>query len=119
MTFDIQSKISEYFQLITAIKEQFDDPAEVLAVLQEIRKDMRFEKAQQQKSFSSDYPATENQIAYLKAYGAIVTKNIDLNSLTKQQASGLIDQSMKIRADLQKVFNKPLNTQKSGFDFSF
>jgi hypothetical protein len=115
MISDIQNKISEYFQLITAIKEQFDDPAEVLAVLKEICQDMRAIEHQQQKSFNSDLPATENQIAYLKTYGAIVTKNIDLNSLTKQQASCLIDQSMKIRAELQKAFNKPLNTQKSGF----
>ena len=114
MISDIQSRISEYFQLITAIKEQFNDPAEVLAVLQEIRKDMRATEPQQQKSFNSDLPATEKQIAYLKTYGAITTKNIDLNSLTKQQASQLIDQSKKLRAEMQKAFNKPLKIQESG-----
>jgi esterase/lipase len=112
MRFDIQSKVSEYSKLITAIKEQFDEPAEVLAVLQEICKDMRVAEMKQEKIYNSDLPATEKQIAYLKNYGAIVTKNVDIDSLTKQQASNLIGESEKIRAELQKAFKKPIKIQE-------
>jgi len=112
MIFDIQSKISEYFNLITAIKEQFNEPSEISAVLQEICKDMRVAEMKEERNFNNDLPATERQIAYLKTYGAIVTKNVDIDSLTKQQASKLISESKKIRTELQKAFTKPIKIQE-------
>ena len=112
MTFDLQSKINEYSKLITAIKEQFNEPSEISAVLQEIRKDMRVAEMKEERNFNNDLPATERQIAYLKTYGAIVTKNIDIDSLTKQQASKLIGESKRIRDELQKAFKKPINIQE-------
>ena len=112
MIFDIQSKISEYFNLITAIKEQFNEPSEISAVLQEIRKDMRIAEMKEEKNSYSDLPATERQIAYLKAYGSLVTKNIDIDSLTKQQASKLISESQKLRDVVQKAFKKPIKIQE-------
>jgi hypothetical protein len=115
MTFDLQSKIIEYSKLITAIKEQFNDSAEISAVLQEIRKDMRVAEMKEERNFNNDLPATERQIAYLKTYGTLVTKNVDIDSLTKQQASKLISESQKLRDVVQKAFKKPIKIQDYNF----
>jgi hypothetical protein len=71
MRFDVQSKISEYLELIEAIKEQTDDPATALAILPEIRKDIRAAELRQGNNHSStgDYPATDSQLVFIRKLG--------------------------------------------------
>lgn len=51
--FDLQSRIGEYLELFNAIRERIDDPLIAIAILHEIRKDMRAEKMQQSKRYAS------------------------------------------------------------------
>jgi len=90
MIIDVQSKISEYLELIDAIKEQIDDPATALAILPEIRKDMRAAEMRQGNNYSStgDLPATDAQLNFLKQLGGKVPPQ----GLTRNQASRMIDE---------------------------
>jgi len=103
MIIDVQSKISEYLELIDAIKEQIDDPATALAILPEIRKDMRAAEMRQGYNHSStaDLPASEAQIAYIKNLGGKIPEQ----GLTKNQASKLI-------TELQTVKKTPITVEK-------
>jgi hypothetical protein len=88
MIFDIQSRISEYLELIEAIREQVDDPATVVAILHELRNDMRAEEMRQTKNYTSTgvLPATDAQLSYLKKLGGHVTEHRP----TRNQASKMI-----------------------------
>ncbi|MGD0572451.1 MAG: hypothetical protein ABSB11_05465 [Sedimentisphaerales bacterium] len=103
MRFDEQSKISEYLELIEAIKEQVDDPATALAILPEIRKDMRAAEMRQGNNHSStaDLPASEAQIAYIKNLGG----HFPPQGLTRNQASRMIDelQTKKTPVTVEKM----------------
>jgi len=90
MIIDVQSKISEYLELIDVIKEQIDDPATALAILPEIRKDMRVAEMRQGNNHSStaDLPATDAQLNFLKQLGGKVSPQ----GLTRSQASRMIDE---------------------------
>ena len=95
MRFDVQSKISEYLELIDAIKDQIDDPAIALAILPEIRKDMRSAEMRQGSCYSStgDLPASEAQIAYIKNLGGKIPEQ----GLTRNQASKMIDELQTVK----------------------
>ena len=103
MRFDVQSKISEYLELIEAIKEQVDDPATAFAILPEIRKDMRVAEMRQGNNYSStgDLPATDAQLNFLKQLGG----QIPPQGLTKNQASSMI-------TELQTVKKTPVTVEK-------
>jgi len=89
MIIDVQTKISEYLELIEAIQEEVDDPVIALGILQELRKDIRAEEIRRGRGYSStgDMPATEAQIGFLKKLGGQVPES----GLTRNQASKLID----------------------------
>jgi hypothetical protein len=82
---DMQTTIEEYVRLYDAVKKHVSDSSLALAVLQEIRKDLRMQEHRQTVT-NGDWPATENQIAYLRNLGAEIPEG-----LTRQQASQLID----------------------------
>ena len=90
MIIDIQTKINEYIELIDAISEQVDDRATAFAILPEIRKDMRAAEMRQGNNHSStgDYPATDNQLAFIRKLGGKVPEQ----GLTRNQASKVIDE---------------------------
>lgn len=105
MRFDIQSKISEYLELIEAINEQVDDPATALAILPEIRKDMRSAEMRQQSSYSStgDLPATDNQLFYIRKIGGKIPEQ----GLTRNQASKVISDLGEAKKTTE-VFQAPV-----------
>ena len=102
MIIDVQTKIGEYVELIEAIREEFDDPATAMAVLQELRKDARAEEIRHGRGFSStgELPATEKQIGYLETLGGQVPQS----GLTRSQASRLID-SLRDTSNRQQLQN--------------
>jgi hypothetical protein len=103
MIIDVQSKIGEYLELIEAIKEQIDDPATALAILPEIRKDMRAAEMRQGNNHSStgDLPATDAQLNFMKQLGGRIPEQ----GLTRSQASRMID-------ELQTVRKTPVTVEK-------
>ena len=103
MKIDVQTKINEYALLIEQIRNRLGDDADTLAVLQEIGKDIRANNIQQTKSYNSDYPATENQIAYLKRLGSKIPEG-----LTKRQASKMIDDFKNPSEESEDVFEVPI-----------
>jgi hypothetical protein len=108
MRFDIQAKISEYLELIEAIKDQVEDPATALAILPEIRKDMRAAEMRQSSStFNStgDLPATENQISFIRSLGGKMPEQ----GLTRNQASKVIEELEKIKkSSKEECFKAPV-----------
>ena len=103
MRIDIQTKIEEYVFLMEQIRDRFGDDTEAIAILQEIGKDIRANNIQQQKSFNSNSPATENQITYLKKLGSKIPEG-----LTKWKASKLIDQIKNPSEEREEVFEVPI-----------
>ena len=92
MTFDIQSRISEYRELVAAISKQIDNTAIALAVMQEIRKDMREE--------------SNSNAAELSRLGSHIQQQV----LTRNQASKLIadlDDSRKAPEVVEIPFRIP------------
>jgi hypothetical protein len=104
MIIDVQSKISEYLELIDAIKEQIDDPATAFAILPEIRKDMRAAEMRRGNGYSStsDLPATDNQLAYIRKLGGRIPEH----GLTRDQASRMIDELQNKKTS--EVFQAPV-----------
>jgi hypothetical protein len=102
MIIDVQSKISEYLELIEAIREEVDDPLAAMTILQELRKDMRSEEIRQNRPYVStgDLPATEAQIGYVKRLGGDVPEK----GMTRSQASKLIDELQKAAAIDKNVY---------------
>lgn len=86
----MQIKIEEYFHFMKQIKDRFSDDAEALAVMQEIRKDIRAENIQRQMRKNRSLPATEKQVDYLIQLGAKVP-----DGLTKYEASKMINDIKK------------------------
>ena len=108
MISDIASRISEYNNLLSAIKECISEHSEVLAIFREISEDMREAYSFNKRAFKYNIYATEKQKAYLKANGSIVTKNVNLETLTKSEASELISTVNSLRVivtDVVKQFN--------------
>jgi len=105
MIIDVQSKISEYLDLIEAIKEQVDDPATAFAILPEIRKGMRAAEMRQGNGYSStgDLPATDNQLAYIRKLGGRIPEQ----GLTRNQASKVIGDLENIKKS-PEVFQAPV-----------
>ena len=104
MRIDIQTKIEEYAFLMDKIRDRFGDDPEAMVVLQEIGKDIRASNIQQKKSYNSNSPATEKQVAYLKRLGSTIPEG-----LTKYQASMLIDQNKNQSEETgEKVFEVPV-----------
>ena len=106
MILDMPSSVAEYCSLLTAIKQQISDPSEVLAIFREISEDMRQADKVKRSVYSYDSSATAKQIAYLKAFGSIVTQSVDLETLTKKRASELIKSVNNLRAIVTKVANE-------------
>jgi hypothetical protein len=104
MIIDVQTKISEYFDLIEAISEQIDNPEIAMVVLQELRKDMRTEEMRQSRDHAptGNFPATENQIAYMARLGINAPEGV-----TKQQASELIDRA-RAKKESTEIMRSPI-----------
>ena len=102
MKIDIQPKIEEYVRLLDQIKEKFGEGDDSLTILQEIRKDIRTSYIRQQKGHYYQFPATEKQIAYLKALGMAIHEG-----LTSNQASTLIEKTKAAKNQHSKETQKP------------
>lgn len=92
----IQSKIEEYLRLLGEIKARTGDDRTALSILQEVNKDLRMAqiRAERDNGHSNgngdEAPATSRQKTYLKKLGVAIPA-----SLTKKQASGLIDEALE------------------------
>ncbi len=82
----MQESIDNYIELYDAIQYKTGDEGVTVAILQEIGKDKRMNRM----SDSSHDTATEKQKGYLKVLGIEFS-----DSITKQEASELIEQSKK------------------------
>ena len=103
MKIDIQTKIEEYAFIIEKIRNRFGDDANTTVILQEIGKDIRANNIQQNKSYSSNSPATDKQLGYLKQLGVAVSEG-----LTKSQASKLIEDTKAMRSDIKQAITQPI-----------
>jgi hypothetical protein len=106
MRFDVQTKVTEYLELIEAIKDQIDDPATALAILPEIRKDMRAAEMRHGTGYGStdDLPATDNQLGYIRRLGGRIPEQ----GLTRNQASKIIGDLENIRKQPAEAFHAPV-----------
>ena len=103
MEIDIKQKIAQYSLILAEIEARCGDETKALVILQEIGKDMRANNIQQHKSYNGNYPATENQIGYLKSLGAEIPEG-----LTKRQASQLIDDLTKSSEQSEEMCGVPI-----------
>lgn len=102
MEIEINTIIDNYVNLLKKIREKVGNGPDSLAILAEIRKDLRAQQPQQKRVINGDMPATENQIRYMKYLGLEIPEN-----LTRQQASKLIDEG-KEKKDMQKSLEQPI-----------
>jgi len=88
---EIEERTASYLAMYQQIRAMVPSEAIALALLQEIRKDMRMDRMKTERSVSNngDSPATGSQIAYLEKLGVAVPEN-----LTKKEASQLIDAAL-------------------------
>ena len=103
MEIDIKQRIAQYSLILAEIEAKCGDETKALVILQEIGKDMRANNIQQHKSYNGNYPATENQIAYLKWLNAEIPEG-----LTKRQASQLIDDLTKSSEQSEEIVGEPI-----------
>ena len=103
MHIDIQSRVEEFACLFDQIKQRFSEDTAAIAVLQEIKKDMRMSNIQYQRANNKTAPATEKQLGYLKTLGVTVPEGV-----TKQQASKLIEDAKAMRGNIKQVITNPI-----------
>ena len=97
-------KVDKYVELFDIVREKSDNDQIAIAIFQEILKDSRTEKIQNNKKVVNDNsPATEKQIQYLKRLGSHVPDN-----LNRKQASELIDKAKQWQESVKKALKKPL-----------
>ena len=94
----IEARIEECLKLLGDIKAKVGDERTALAILQEVKRDIRGERAGEDRKNGNGYsaskqsgeyiPATGSQVNYLKKLGVEVPK-----ALTKEAASELIDEA--------------------------
>jgi len=94
--------IDYYVELLEQIRERTDNETEAVAIMAEIRKDMRMQQIQQRKPSNGATPATEKQIQYMKRLDVEIP-----DGLTIQNASRLIDEA-KDRSDMREALEFPM-----------
>lgn len=104
MIIEIDGKIEEYIALYDAIHKHTKDVNMTIAILTEIRKDMRAAEMQQSRfSSTGAFPATEGQLSYLKKLGVESTDGI-----TRQEASKLIGEAKSKKANTENAVRMPM-----------
>ena len=101
---NIEERIEECLKLLARIKAKVGDERTALAILQEVKKDMRGQQASEDRRGgngqpdpapgSVEIPATASQVNYLKRLGVEVPLH-----LTKRAASALIDEAKEGRRE--------------------
>ena len=96
---EMQSRIGEYVELLSELRQQGLEEQTAIAVLEQVGKDKRAAMISRERGngngfgqaskgvVNGDVPATEKQLNYLKVLGVDTDEG-----LTKQQASNLIDE---------------------------
>ena len=96
MANDINKRIEEYLTLFEGIRARTGDERSAVAILQEVKKDLRMAQMREERASNSngngqreDAPATQKQRDYLRRLGVNAPEE-----LTKKEASGLIDEAL-------------------------
>ena len=89
MEFDVQSKMSEYLELLEQIKQKTTDERTAVSVLQEISKDRRSANIREERQTKNAEPATSKQKQFMKKLNIQFPSNV-----TKHEASVLIDDEL-------------------------
>ena len=104
MIIEMDGKIEEYISLYNAIHKHTKDINMTIAILTEIRKDMRSAEMQKNRfAPTGAFPATEGQISYLKWLGIEAADGI-----TRQEASKLIDEAKTKKTDTDNPVKIPM-----------
>ncbi len=104
MIIEMDGKIEEYISLYTAIHKHTKDINMTIAILTEIRKDMRVAEMQQNRFVGTGaFPATEGQLSYLKSLGIKETDGIN-----RQEASKLIDEAKSKKVNTETPVRIPM-----------
>lgn len=87
------AKVAEYLELLQGIRAKVGDERTAMSIMQEVNKDLRMALIREERNSNGqvevDYPATEKQKSFLKKLGVKIPAK-----LTKQEASGLIDEEL-------------------------
>jgi len=103
MNIIIQQKLESYLTLLEEIKEKTGDEETARVLLGEVAQDLRMEHMHEERNFSGNVSATDNQIGYLRRLGVEIPEG-----LTKKQASKLIDATLAGKKQGISVIEAPV-----------
>ena len=104
MKIELQTQIDRYADLLENIEQRVGNKADSIAIMQEIRKDMRMQQIRAQNSSPKQLPVTERQKRFLQSLG--VTQFDE--TLTRQQASQLIKDTIATKEKIQRAIKEPV-----------